>query len=226
MRWGAGAAPEGVGEARERLIDAAEACFERYGVAKTTLEDVASAAHVSRGTVYRYFEGGRDEIVLAVVMREADRFEKMLAERMRRVRDISRMPVEGIIFTLKTVRTNPRLALLFAPEVAGQTGAFVGASSVVHARVRNFLAPLMDAGKKQGIVRKDLTADEAAEWMIRLVVSFVSVPDGRSDADERRFLDKFVRPAFLMPSARPKRPAEVVPLRPRPAVRGSRGQIP
>ena len=49
------------GTARERLVDAAEACFDRLGVASTTVEDVAREAQVSRNTVYRYFAGGRDE---------------------------------------------------------------------------------------------------------------------------------------------------------------------
>src|SRR3546814_9749490 len=54
-------APSSVDDARDRLIDAAETCFTRFGVAKTTLEDIATEAGVSRATVYRYFEGGRDE---------------------------------------------------------------------------------------------------------------------------------------------------------------------
>ncbi|MBI1843295.1 MAG: TetR/AcrR family transcriptional regulator, partial [Actinobacteria bacterium] len=40
LRWGA-EAPTDSDQSRERLIDAAEACFERYGVMKTTVEDVA-----------------------------------------------------------------------------------------------------------------------------------------------------------------------------------------
>ena len=41
-------------EARELLLDATERCFERYGIAKTTIDDIADEAGVSRGTVYRY----------------------------------------------------------------------------------------------------------------------------------------------------------------------------
>ena len=36
---------------RERIIDAAEECFGRFGVAKTTVEDIAAAAKLSRATV-------------------------------------------------------------------------------------------------------------------------------------------------------------------------------
>ena len=59
-RWGADTRM-GVDDAVRRLIDAAESCFDHYGVAKTSVEDIADEAKVSRATVYRYFAGGRDE---------------------------------------------------------------------------------------------------------------------------------------------------------------------
>ena len=40
---------------RERILEAAEACFARFGITKTTLGDVASEAGVARVTVYRQF---------------------------------------------------------------------------------------------------------------------------------------------------------------------------
>ncbi len=209
-RWGANA-PEDAAQARERLIDSAESCFERFGVAKTSIEDVATAANVSRATVYRYFEGGRDEIVLAVLLREADRFEKQLRQRLSRVRSITNYPVEGVIFAVQTARSNPRVALLFAPEVAGQTGAFVGASEVLHERVRGLIEPFIAQAQKQGIARSDLDADEAAEWLIRTVVSLLTVPSKRGIPEERRFLRHFLVPAFLA-SAGSRPSATVVPI--------------
>ncbi len=48
---GAGAAAD----TRERILEAAELCFSRFGIAKTTLGDVAREAGVARVTVYRQF---------------------------------------------------------------------------------------------------------------------------------------------------------------------------
>lgn len=76
--------PATISDARDRLIDATGRCFSRFGVAKTTLEDIASEAGVSRATVYRYFEGGRDEIILGVVLREAKSFLEVLQRRVQR----------------------------------------------------------------------------------------------------------------------------------------------
>ena len=72
LRWGddAPADPE---YAQDRLLDAAEACFGRFGIVKTTIEDVAKEASVSRATVYRYFSG-RDEVVSGVILRATERY--------------------------------------------------------------------------------------------------------------------------------------------------------
>src|SRR5256885_28246 len=45
--------PSDAQAAKDRLMEAAEACFDKYGVAKTTMDDIAKVAGVSRPTVYR-----------------------------------------------------------------------------------------------------------------------------------------------------------------------------
>ena len=67
MRWGT-AAPGDADTARDLLLDAAEACFERSGISGTTMDDIAKQARVSRATVYRYFTG-RDTVVAGVILR-------------------------------------------------------------------------------------------------------------------------------------------------------------
>src|SRR5207245_805979 len=65
---------------RERILEATYACVARYGLAKTTVEDVARAARLSRATVYRYFPGGRDQLMGEVIAWETGRFFGRLAE--------------------------------------------------------------------------------------------------------------------------------------------------
>lgn len=48
--------PETLEPLQERLLDAVESCFDRYGIQKTTLADIASEVGVSRMTVYRNFK--------------------------------------------------------------------------------------------------------------------------------------------------------------------------
>src|ERR1700726_3022111 len=54
-------------QTRNAILDAAERVFYEHGVARTSLEEVARAAHVTRGAVYWHF---RDKIALCEAMLE------------------------------------------------------------------------------------------------------------------------------------------------------------
>ena len=60
---------------RERILEAAEQVFRRFGPQKTTVVDVARALGVSHGSVYRHFDSKaalRDAVVEAWLRRTSD----------------------------------------------------------------------------------------------------------------------------------------------------------
>jgi len=61
-----------------RIIEAAEALFSRYGLKKTSIEEIAKLAGLGKGTVYLYFRS-KEEIYGAVV----EKFGAVLTERLR-----------------------------------------------------------------------------------------------------------------------------------------------
>lgn len=89
---------------RERLIDVARQLFNKKGMEKTTMNDIASASDKGRRTIYTYFKNKR-EIYNAVIEREsellvgalreivqsplppAEKLEKFLAKRFEIIRD-------------------------------------------------------------------------------------------------------------------------------------------
>ena len=42
---------------REAIVEAALGCFDRRGIAHTTLDEIAAAAGVTQGAVYHHFSG-------------------------------------------------------------------------------------------------------------------------------------------------------------------------
>ncbi len=66
-RAGSGETPAAAGFAGERetwrrrdVLEAARGLFKRYGYQKTTMEDIARAAGITKPTVYTYFKGKED----------------------------------------------------------------------------------------------------------------------------------------------------------------------
>src|SRR3989440_10810923 len=71
----------------DRVVDAALRCIARWGVAKTTLDDVGREAGYSRATVYRLFPGGKEGLLDAVCRVELARFFAGLGSRLEAVAD-------------------------------------------------------------------------------------------------------------------------------------------
>jgi AcrR family transcriptional regulator len=55
----------------ESILDTAKKMFGRYGLQKTTLDEIARMARVAKATIYNYF-GSKDRVYLEVLRREAD----------------------------------------------------------------------------------------------------------------------------------------------------------
>src|ERR1700739_3701176 len=57
-------------DARERILAATERCVDRYGLRKTTIDDVACEVGLSRPSIYRYFVD-RDDLLIELITRHA-----------------------------------------------------------------------------------------------------------------------------------------------------------
>lgn len=66
-------------ETRNRILDAAEIVFQRTGVSRTTLANIASEANVTRGAIYWHFEHKVD-LYNAMIKRIIAPFEQRLSE--------------------------------------------------------------------------------------------------------------------------------------------------
>ncbi|WP_243713314.1 TetR/AcrR family transcriptional regulator [Actinomadura sp. 6K520] len=185
---------------RERIIDAADECFRRFGVAKTTVEDIAAAAKLSRATVYRSVTGGRDELILEVVVRDLRRFLDRLADRLRRERSVAEAIVEGTLDAIEHVRNEPTITHFLVPEAAGHMQAAVaGAAEHVLAVCCDYVRPHFERAQRQRTLRADIEVEGTVEFLFRIITSLI-VMDRDRDAEElRRFLRTYVVPVIAAP---------------------------
>ncbi len=65
-------------EKLDSILDTAKKMFARYGLRKTTVEEMASMARVAKATIYNYF-GTKDQVYLEVLRREMDEIEEKIS---------------------------------------------------------------------------------------------------------------------------------------------------
>jgi AcrR family transcriptional regulator len=186
--------------ADEKVVDAALECFARWGVGKTTLDDIARAAGCSRATVYRLFPGGKDVVLDAVAGRELAAFFATLRLELDRTRvDLEDLLVSGITHAARAIRDHRALQFVLAhePELVLPLVAFDRLDAVLDVAAA-FCGPYLEphVGKEW--------APRAAEWLTRMVLSYTLVPsdgyDLAEEVDARRFVRSFVIPGLTTAS--------------------------
>src|ERR1700759_3869370 len=88
---------------RDRLLAATSRCVVRFGLGKTTIEDVVKESGLSRATIYRQFPGGRDEVLLESVGWELANYFNALADHVRDAPDLVQLLERGLVYAHTTV---------------------------------------------------------------------------------------------------------------------------
>jgi TetR/AcrR family transcriptional regulator, repressor for uid operon len=158
-----------------RILDAALALSAASGVRNLTMDDVASRAGVGRMTVYRRF-GDKSRLVEGLAVREARRCLAQLDAAANPDDPIEDQVAEGLVTSLRIAREHPLLNRLARHEPEAVLGVFLVDDSAVFRMARRFLAERLRASQRAGVLGP-VDADEAAELLVRLTISFVLIQD-------------------------------------------------
>ncbi|MFV0315473.1 MAG: TetR/AcrR family transcriptional regulator [Microthrixaceae bacterium] len=188
---------------RDRILEGAAQRFRRYGVAKTTLEDIAAEAGTSRATIYRTIPGGRDEIILTVLLSEGQATLEPVFETMYATDGFESQLVEGMALVVEASRNDPQLAMLFTAETLMTSVVLPGAWDAVVSATAESLAPLTSAARAADELREGLDDEEISDWIVRVIVSILAFPgDFASTPRElRNYLATYAVPSLLTGTA-------------------------
>lgn len=181
----------------DRIHEATLRCVARWGVAKTTLDDIAREAGCSRATIYRTFAGGKQALVASLAIREAKRLGDRVVAGLDHVATLEELAVTVVARASRCLAGHAAFRFLLAhePDLVLPLFAF-----------GRFDETLREAG---AVAAPALTrfmgapaAGVAAEWLARVVVSHALCRsesfDLGDEADARRFVRCFVLPGLEM----------------------------
>jgi AcrR family transcriptional regulator len=176
---------------RARLLEAAYACVARYGLAKTTMEDVAREAKLSRATVYRYFPRGKDQLVAEVVSWEAGRFFERLTRAVAPHDELADLLEEALVFAHRAVEEHEVLQKILETEPERLLPLLTTESDRILVLVKQFLALAM----QRATLEPGVDAEAATDHLARMVLSLISgqgAADLTDRADVRRVVDRLL----------------------------------
>lgn len=186
-------------ETRTAVLDAAEACFDRYGIQQTTIEDIVRAAGIPRATLYRH-AGSRDDLLVAVTLREIDRVFVKLGRYLAGRHTLAEVIVDGTVHAIELVRQSPLLSALFAnaSAVLDNNISDQALDGLLH-RLHELVTPFFVPAQASGSLRAGLSVPDAVEHLLRTIQSQLSfdLPGGRTDAQLRDYLRHTLLPVFV-----------------------------
>ncbi len=180
-----------------RILDAALVQFEKVGVKKTTIEDVAKQAGVDRVTVYRRL-GSRDDLVRAVVSREVGNLLAELSTMPDRHDDLPALVADVFVTVITRWRAHPLIERLLAVEpdrilvnltVEGATSFAMSVAATIQILAQAAAKGLFEAPP-------DLAA--RTEICCRVVHSMILVEGGTVTLETPDELAQFAR-SYLVP---------------------------
>jgi AcrR family transcriptional regulator len=184
-------------ETSARILDAA---FERItvlGLARTTVEDVAKAAGLTRQTIYRYFSS-KEGLIMALVLREEERFLDGVRAAFEATDSLEDALYEGTLFCLRWARDHPLLDRLLAMDAETLLPFLtIGARPLIR-RAREVMKHLM-AGKAR--VRAGVL-EGAADLAVRAILSYAVTPPDRDPRELARDLSRIFTAALTGKEAR------------------------
>jgi AcrR family transcriptional regulator len=173
------------------FLDAAAGCFARYGIQRTSVQDVAQAMRVNRTTVYRQV-GNVESMLRLFAARELHRMLRELPRSIGKQAGPETV-IQVVVAAVELARAHPVVAKVLADE-RELLGAFLEDFPEIMGRIATAIVPVLDAAMAAGhLARRDPIV--VAEWLTRIGVTAILAPPPGD-------LDVFLR-ELLLPALQP-----------------------
>ncbi|MFJ8888434.1 TetR/AcrR family transcriptional regulator [Streptomyces sp. NPDC102402] len=180
----------------EQILDAAREQFMTFGLRRSTVDDVAKRAKVSRVTVYRRI-GNKDSLVSACLLREYRRFVVDVDQAVAALPTMEDRLVAGFVAVLRHIREHPLVGGLLRLEPEIMLPFLTLESGPAFLAMREYLSDrLRLAQRAEGRPETDPTP--VAELMVRITVSFLLNPVSSFELDDDEQVGAFAR-RYLVP---------------------------
>jgi AcrR family transcriptional regulator len=193
---------------RSEIAQKAIAVLAKRGFQATTIQEIADAAGLGKGTIYHYFKT-KEEILLVISEQMFHEMERSFGAALLRIDE----PMEKLSTLIEeALRVTEDLENLFIVytelwlmNVRGDhSGDFISIMKRLHNDLKDLVAGMIEEGKKQKFWAKDTDSDALASYLIS---SFDGVMAhymmDKESFDMQRVTKEFIR--FLLGQGAPKK---------------------
>jgi AcrR family transcriptional regulator len=198
----AGAAPsrqlqsDADADRRGAIVAAARQCFQRYGLARTRMDDIAQRVGIVRPNLYRYFPS-KEAVAAAVSAEESRRINEIRRERLPVEGPVGDLIAASIVLGLQLALEDEHIVDLLRLENRDLVPETIAAATVRY----EYWQPIFEHGRARGELRSDLTDDDLIRWLSSVQLHFLEQRALYPTIDDiERDVRLFVVPSITNPS--------------------------
>ncbi|MGI9282211.1 MAG: TetR/AcrR family transcriptional regulator [Endozoicomonas sp.] len=183
------------------ILDAAMRCYERNGIDKTNIDEVAREAGVSRTTFYRYAKN-REDLFNQVLKRDAHERTEERNVALRYHDNLADVLIDGALFNMRGRKHRTMFKLLFTEDQPSSVGRSNLSPENFRFMARSMIEDPFNRELKKGNIREGMTLDLAVELICRILLSLMAYPDPYLDDEKslRTFLEATLLPPIIKDS--------------------------
>ena len=183
-------------ESKQIIIDAAVKCFEQYGPQRTSMDDIAEAAGISRKTLYRVFDD-RPKLIQSILEQRFVKVAKKIQNRIAKAKTFEEALLEGCVVAVSAAQKDKLTHEIVHKATDHTLEQFLlrGNERVDKANQDIWFTAIAE-GRQQGEVKPNLTDDRIIE-IIKSINALLLMRDD-SPAKQRAFLKDVLLPAIMV----------------------------
>jgi len=183
-------------ESKQEIINAAARCFEQYGPQRTSMDDIAEAAGISRKTLYRIFND-RPKLIQAVLESRWAKIAKKIQRRIAKATSFEEALLEGSVTAVSAARSDKLTNDIIHKATDHNLEQFLlrGNERIYKANQDIWLTAIEEA-RREGAIKPHLSNDR----IIEIIASIHALLLMRDDTPvkQRAFLKDVLLPAITV----------------------------
>jgi AcrR family transcriptional regulator len=160
----------------DKIIEATVKCFERFGISKTSMDDIAKVAKLSRPTIYRYFPT-RHHLVVEVLVREIREHTRVVAPVFREHRYPPKALVEAVVLAVSTAREHPYTRIVTSDAGSEMLARVPGSDQILLDAMSEQWLPALTRWREKGYLRQEVKLED----LLLLITFYMHTAVGKAD---------------------------------------------
>lgn len=183
-------------ESKQIIVEAAARCFEQYGPQRTSMDDIAEAAGISRKTLYRVFSD-RPKLTQAVLAWRWGKMAQRVKQRIAKSSCFEEALLEGSITAVSAARDD-KLANDIIHKATDHTleQFLIRGNKQTHKASLDLWGVAIDMGRQEGVVKQNLSDERIMEIIVSIYALLIMHDEGPTK--QRAFLEDVLLPAIMV----------------------------